>query len=301
MKDNIISNYFAVFFPVFDEHNMYLAIRSYELNHEHHFLIVNPNTLRTYQKPSSKLKYRRPSNDQKDNGYIKLEELNRTSYYQALQKYGSPPYEDIGHGLKQAQTEVKGVFLTVDMCPSYKPLEKEFFEGLIKLARNQTKPIPVALAMTSLWMLEHSEEFRWLFSLKELDITWINHSLSHLYYPDIIKLQENFLNLSRTNLIQEILSPEQLLLSKGLTPSVFFRFPGLVASPKILKLINDFGLIPVSSNAWLAKGEKPTLGSIILVHGNSNEPKGIEIFMDSIQTNNFSFLPLSQALTLSSS
>lgn len=89
-----------------------------------------------------------------------------------------------------------------------------------------------------------------------------------------------------------------MLISKELTPSVFFRFPGLASSPKLIKLINELGLIPVGTDAWFAKGEKANLGSIILVHGNSNERKGIKIFIKWAKNNKLPFLPLHKAISV---
>jgi hypothetical protein len=40
-----------------------------------------------------------------------------------------------------------------------------------------------------------------------------------------------------------------------------------------------YGLIPVGSDAWLAKKQKPESGSIVLIHGNGNEPLGITKFL----------------------
>jgi hypothetical protein len=42
--------------------------------------------------------------------------------------------------------------------------------------------------------------------------------------------------------------------------------------------ITAYGLIPVGSDAWLAKNQKPQNGSIVLVHANGNEPYGIKQF-----------------------
>jgi hypothetical protein len=64
-----------------------------------------------------------------------------------------------------------------------------------------------------------------------------------------------------------------------LTPSVFFRFPGLVSDNSEFMRVLAYGLIPVGSDAWLAKKQKPGPGSIVLIHGNGNEPLGIKKFL----------------------
>lgn len=79
-------------------------------------------------------------------------------------------------------------------------------------------------------------------------------------------------------------------------PSVFFRYPGLVTNKALLLKLNNLGLIPLGSDAWLAKNQTPTTGSIILVHGNSNEHVGIEDFMKLQQQGDLNLLPLQQAV-----
>ena len=69
------------------------------------------------------------------------------------------------------------------------------------------------------------------------------------------------------------------MLEQGLIPSVFFRFPGLVSDNKVVGLVTDYGLIPIGSDAWLAKGQSATSGSIVLIHGNGNEPVGVSDFI----------------------
>ena len=69
----------------------------------------------------------------------------------------------------------------------------------------------------------------------------------------------------------EILETERLLIANGGTPSVFFRFPGLVSSSALMQAVRRHHLISIGADAWLAKGQKPGPGSIILVHPNGNE------------------------------
>ena len=69
------------------------------------------------------------------------------------------------------------------------------------------------------------------------------------------------------------------MLEQGIIPSSFFRFPGLISNQQLIAELRAMSLIPVGSNAWLACGQNPKPGSIILVHGNGNEPKGIELLL----------------------
>jgi hypothetical protein len=43
--------------------------------------------------------------------------------------------------------------------------------------------------------------------------------------------------------------------------------------------ITNFGLIPIGSDAWLAKGQQTQAGSIVLIHANGNEPVGVNDFI----------------------
>jgi hypothetical protein len=74
------------------------------------------------------------------------------------------------------------------------------------------------------------------------------------------------------------------MLSKGIVPSVFFRFPGLVSSNKIIEQVLSFGLIPVGSDAWLAKGQQAKDGSIVLIHANGNEEIGVQDFIQLLKS-----------------
>lgn len=109
---------------------------------------------------------------------------------------------------------------------------------------------------------------------KKLRITWVNHSNTHPYdskLPD----NQNFLLLKGVDFTSEVLGTEKLLLSQGVIPSVFFRFPGLVSSDKQIQKLQSWGLIPLGTDAWLAKDQPIRSGSVILVHGNGNEPQGL--------------------------
>ena len=65
------------------------------------------------------------------------------------------------------------------------------------------------------------------------------------------------------------------------------------------KIKNKFFLIPLGANAWIAKSQKPQNGSIILVHGNKNEPQGIKMFLEQLPdiSKSFKFGNLLKAFT----
>jgi hypothetical protein len=204
--------------------------------------------------------------------------LEGTPYLRTLHRTTAGPVRLQNHGLTRANRIANGQVVTVDLCPSKRPFEQGLFQAMADL--EQPKPVPVAVAITGSWLTAHEQEFSWLREqerLGRLAITWVNHSLSHPY-DATAPLAKTFLLTPGLDRRQEILALERLLLERDVLPAPFFRFPGLVADEAAIQLVRELGLIPLGSDAWLAKGELPRDGSIILVHGNGNEPAGIRRF-----------------------
>ena len=201
-------------------------------------------------------------------------------YYQLLQKSALPPYPLQNDGISSGRS---GLYLTTDLCPSSK---EGFEEGLYRaLIAKFPHPVPVALFITKRWILKHTKAFNMLKTWQEqglLDITWGNHTAYHHYYPKV-PLEKNFVLAKGEDIKKDILDLEVVLINRGVHPSIFFRFPGLVSNKAAIESVASLGLITIGSNAWLAKGQIPKEGSIILVHGNKNEPKGVENFLKMLQ------------------
>jgi hypothetical protein len=184
-------------------------------------------------------------------------------------------------GIDHVAASANGVDLTVDLCPSRHPLDRRLFTELIREMGDVERPVPVAVAITGVWIRAHPADLAWLLEVERsgaLAITWVNHSFHHRVDPKA-PLSRNFLLDPGTNIRREVLETEAALLALGLTPSVFFRFPGLVSSRRLVRTVVGYGLIPVGSDAWLAKGQTPQPGSIVLVHANGNEPLGVKRFL----------------------
>ena len=182
-----------------------------------------------------------------------------------------------------------------------KPFEAGLFYKLVQLSEETNKPIPITIAISGMWLIKHPEEFQWLIAKekeKKLAITWANHSFSHVYYKDL-PYSENFMLTPGTNIDTEILLTEKYLLEAGELPSVFFRFPGLVSNKSLMKQLKQYGLIPLGTDAWLANLQKNhqeiSPGGIILVHGNSNEHKGIILLLPLLKK--ITFLDITQAIS----
>lgn len=174
-------------------------------------------------------------------------------------------------------------------------MEYRLFQGLLRSPL--PRPIPLTLGISGQWLRRHGADVAWLLEQEaagQWALTWMNHSDSHFYEPGRSR-QSNFMLHPATDVEREILQLEWSLIQAGVTPSVFFRFPGLVADRSLVERVSDLGLIIVGCESWLAKGEALRNGAIVLVHGNGNEPWGVELFLKKLQRSDppLILLPLS--------
>lgn len=253
----------------------WMILRQFENESKTYFLLVNPQTLET--KIEDRDFYQvKPMTMQEARAFFKS-----TPYQKALQKAEKQSAKVQDAGIESGMPSDAGINLTADLCPSHKPLDRRIFTDIITEFKKVEHPVPVALSITGVWMRQHPQDLEWLKQLQqdhEIYITWINHSFNHrvsLKAP----LKENFLLEPGTDITYEVLETEKAMLKNGLLPSVFFRFPGLVSDQQLVYRITDFGLIPIGTDAWLAKGQQPQAGSIVLIHGNGNEPIGVNDFI----------------------
>ena len=263
-----------------------LAIRSFKSNGVAQLLVIDPFSFQSFDFPAAALTL---------SAVAAEPSLGQSPFMRALERYDSPPYPLQNGGATRAAGQVAGEFLTVDLCPSHHPFERELFDTLA--ATGKGAPVPVAVAITGVWLKAHPEEFAYLrreSATGKLAITWMNHSFHHSYDPKA-PLARNFVLTPGTDFPAEVLELEQLLLSRGVVPSPFFRFPGLVSDAATVKLLREYSLIPIGSDAWLAKGESPRKGSFILVHGNGNEPKGVKLLLPMLHAGELHLLPLPEA------
>ena len=256
-----------------------IAMRSFTNNNTKYLLLIDPKTLDTKV-------------DLADNYSLKsvdyfnvLALFKNTAYVRALDAAAAKDLQLQNAGIDHSIPNEKGITLTIDLCPSHKPLDRIIFQSVFDEFKKIEKPAPLAISVSGKWMIKHQEDLNWLKSFadkKELNITWVNHSYNH--EVNSLPLAENFLLAPGTNLDIEVLENEKLMLKNGLTPSAFFRFPGLVSDKAIVQKIEAYGLIPIGSDAWLAKGQQPNAGSIVLIHGNGNEETGVKDFIQLLKT-----------------
>ena len=256
-----------------------VLLRSLRLDGQKLVLAVDPENLTTQLLPEEGLHVRRLS-------WTSLRKVTtETPYGRAMADSEKSAWAMQDAGLVHALPRGKGVVLTIDLCPSLRPLDRELFRAILANFEPEEKPVPLGIAITGIWMLEHPIDLAWLRQLerdREIAVTWINHSFNHRYAPEL-PLSKNFLLKPGTDPDAEVLKTEAAMIENGLQPSVFFRFPGLVSDPALVRRVISYGLIPLGSDAWLAKGQVPSSGSIVLVHGNGNEPIGIEKFLDLVR------------------
>lgn len=184
-------------------------------------------------------------------------------------------------GIRRFQASQKGIDLTIDLCPSHRPLDCVVFADLIDEVGRIEKPVPLAVSITGRWISMHQEDLHWLNNLVKagkLSIVWINHSYHHFIEKNV-PLKMNFMLTKGVDINAEVLNTEIALLQEGIIPSVFFRFPGLISDHDVFSKVTGLGLIPIGSDAWLAKGQWPKNGSIVLIHANGNEPLGVRDFI----------------------
>ena len=176
------------------------------------------------------------------------------------------------------------VALTVDMCQSQRPWERGFFEWAINEGVRRRGPLAINIAMTGIWARKHAAEFAQLQTWRSsgaLRVTWVNHSFRHPLH--CVGAVCSFLTSPNENVASEVLSEEVDLLARGETPSLFFRFPGLVHNARTVAQVSALGLYTTDADAWIAKGQPLHDGAIILLHGNGNEPAGITRFMRAME------------------
>jgi hypothetical protein len=246
-----------------------LAIRTMTVDGQDLFLAVDPRTLAT------RLERRDcwtcdPTTDEAQAHTRFIAAVNRFAQEKGPQKSGWLDNAGLTHGRGD------GVFVTGDLCPSQKPLDRDFLQKLEKPG----EATPVALSVSGLWIARHADDFAWLRRQKaegRLAISFVNHSFSHPYRPGLATGQ-NFLLAPGVDMQREVFDVERLLIANGETPSVFFRFPGLISDPSLMEAVRKYHLIPLGANAWLALNQKASAGAVVLVHPNGNEPLGLKQF-----------------------
>jgi len=258
----------------------WLTLRKFDCNGKTYLLLADPHELTT-KIDEARFYSLTP---------MKIDEWRKyyqsTPYVKALNKAEKNSISIQDAGIQSGMPKETGITLTADLCPSHRPLDKRIFTDIFQQFQKVERPVPIALSVTGIWMKQHQQDLAWLKQMQlknEIYITWINHSYNHRV-SKTLPLKENFLLESGTDIYYEVTETEKAMLHNGLLPSVFFRFPGLISDEQLVTAITNFGLIPIGTDAWLAKGQQPQAGSIVLIHGNGNEPVGVDNFINLIKS-----------------
>jgi hypothetical protein len=194
-----------------------------------------------------------------------------------------------GRGLRRSEAPdlIKTMAVTADMCWSLRPMERRLFD-LARSSASEGSGGAITVFMCGRWLEQHPDDMEYLMDLEAagLDIIWGLHSWVH---PKSLGFMNEF---SQLEVVSDTLRLEQEMLAWGIVPIVSYRFPGLIHDPQRLGTILDMNLLPIDADAWIAAqgsgheyGGPLVHGSIVLLHGNGNEPKGIDQFVDWVKAN----------------
>jgi hypothetical protein len=261
-----VHDYAAIFESCVRDGETRLATRRMKVDGEALLLTVDPQTLHTTLERAACWRCAATSDA----------EQAETRLMQAVRPPADPDRPPALVNAGMIHGKGAGSFVTGDLCPTRKPLDRAFIEEIAA----QGPGTPLTLAVSGAWIAHHQADFDWLQEKRRsgaIDITWADHSYSHPYVPGL-KDAQNYLLRPGVDLDREIFETEKILIAHGETPSVFFRFPGLVSDRALLDGLSEKHLVALGADAWLALGPSPRAGSIVLVHPNGNEPGGIAIF-----------------------
>jgi len=287
-----VSSYSTEFLSCVDQRGQKLiSLRRFQLEQDEAQLLVDANALKTIIIKSACLSCSAETTADYEN----------TNYSDLLEESMSSPYPLQNDGVIDGVSH-RAVAVTIDMCPSKKGISQKVYDRMVQISQNQGLAFPIGVAMTKAWLETHPQLLGWIKNQilqGRLEVVWMNHSATHPYRKNQ-PLEQNFLLSPGTDFTNEVLSTELALIRTGITPSIFFRFPGLVSSKEQILTLANWGLVAVGSNAWLAKGEKALAGSIILIHGNQNEPAGEKLFLNYVESRSadIAWASITELLTL---
>lgn len=248
-----------------------IILRKFTKNKQTYFFAVDPYNLKTTVFPGAGIPYK-PARWE-----TVRETFANTPYIKALIAVEKNDTAIQNAGITTTHPLENGAILTIDLCPAPKPMNRKIFDDALSAFSRTGITIPVVISVSGRWMVKHKSDMKWLLEVnreKLFDIIWMNHGTYHRvakYFPAVQSQKQQ----EPINEKVEVYQNEILMLEWEVTPSVFFRFPGLLSDSISLHRVINSGLIPIGSDAWLAKNQQPVNGSIILVHGNGNEPNGV--------------------------
>jgi len=166
-----------------------------------------------------------------------------------------------------------GLVLTADHCPTPRLMSREYYD-ILKKALSQGKRIPVVVFFSGRWIETHQDDLAWLKTCG-LPIVAGNHTFAHHIVSN---------HWERDAFVAEITNTEVVMLSHGIMPSIWFRFPGLAYHPDQLTVLRELGLVAVGTTMWIGQKTLPESG-IILSHANGTQPAEVRHLRRLVTTN----------------
>ena len=65
-------------------------------------------------------------------------------------------------GLSRILGRDRGIVLSVDLCPSHKPLDRRIVRRVWDSFRHDDKPVPVSFSLSGTWIRNHADDLAWL-------------------------------------------------------------------------------------------------------------------------------------------
>jgi hypothetical protein len=190
---------------------------------------------------------------------------------------------------------------TADFCWSLRAMESDFLLHPPPAATVGEKPA-LTVFISGRWLEQHPADMETLIALDQGGAVALNWGLHSWIHP---KAGEFMDDLPVDVVQSDTLRLESLMLEWGIVPTVYYRFPGLIHDTLRLDTILAMDLLPIDCDAWVAVqseaghpfGGPIRDGSIVLVHGNGNEPIGISRFQRWLRANpGWQWRPLAEFL-----
>jgi hypothetical protein len=141
-------------------HETLLVLRTFRQGRERRCLVLDPTSLKTSLRTAGELEIEAATRD------VLEKRLGPTAYFGALRDAMANAAAVQNAGLTHLLASPPGIALTVDLCPSQKPLERGLFTELVREFGKEERPVPVAVAVTGVWMEAHAPDLEFL---KELE------------------------------------------------------------------------------------------------------------------------------------
>ena len=220
-------------------------------------------------------------------GKVRRTALDGTAWDGYREWFRDQATKEAGLRLGNGQGLEKTVSLTVDLCWSLRPYEEEFFHSLPKMLPDPRGAVYPAIFVSGQWLQQHPLEMDRLIELGQEPLTeliWGLHSSEH---PKTGGFMNDY---APEEVRADTLEVESLLLEWGIVPTVYYRFPGIIHDRIRLEEILELDLFPIDVDSWMAVvgtahpyGHPVRDGSIVMVHGNGNEPEGIAVLSEWLQ------------------